>query len=337
MTSDERSTLLKDLGIDPGTMREIEQIPLGGSGVAQGLRAGKSSARDLSESFVELVHARALPFALTQHALEPRVVRVEGAVVRATSGAAESIEGAVLLDARYGRSAGVVVESAEGPMLIDVDAIGIRITYLAPVEDLSALERSEPLPTRLSSAAPALPALLGNRSCEPWLRQRVEALASSSWLVDHVASVGTVVRLWSPTPTEGREILEGRAAAPSAAAGAWIRELLRADRDAVEQLAVQQAITLRAWFDGLADAPDDPTWAEVLRALHERDALESVRSMLWLAGPAHGLTNELALLDDAAAASLSAIAPLETSAPDELLQAVFASEPEAWWGELAAG
>lgn len=337
MTSDERSALLKDLGIDPGTMRELAQIPLGGSGVAQGLRAGKGSARDLSESFVELVLARALPFALTQHALEPSVVRVEGAAVRAMSGAAESIEGAVLLDARHGRCAGVVVESAEGPMLIDVDAIGIRITYLEPVEDRSAQERSEPLPTRLSSAAPGLVALLDDRSCEPWLRRRVEALAGSSWLVDHVASVGTVVRLWTPTPSEGRAILEGRATAPSAVAGAWIRGLLRAERDGVEQLAVQQAISSRAWFDGLADAPNDPTSAEVLRALHERDALESVRSLLWLAGPAHGLANELARLDDAAAVSLSAIASPEALASDELLQAVFASEPEAWWGELAAG
>lgn len=221
-------------------------------------------------------------------------------------------------------------------MLIDIDAVGVRVSYIDQIEDFSALRRSEPLPESLSCATPALVELLGNRSCEAWLRQRVESLALSAWLVDHVASVGTVVRLWSPTPTEGRDILEGRAAAPSMVAGTWIRSLPGAEQSAVEQLAIQQAISLRGWFDSLEDAPEDPTSDEVLRAVHERDALESVMSMLWLVGEARGLANELALLDDSAVTSLSAIARPEKLTRDELLQAVFASEPGAWWGELAA-
>jgi hypothetical protein len=336
MNSNERSDLLRDLGVAPGAMREIVHIPLGGSGVAHGFKAGKSSARELSNSFVVLPHKSALPFELTQHALEPAVVRVEGATIVNASGAAERIDGAVLLDGRHGRCAGVVVESAQGRMLIDIDAVGVRVSYIEQIEDFSALRRWKPLPDRFSCATPALVELIGNRSCEAWLRQRVEALALSAWLVDHVASVGTVVRLWSPTLAEGRDILDGRAAAPSTAAGIWIRSLRSAEQSAVEQLAVQQAISLRAWFDSLEDAPEDPTSDEVLRALHERDALESVMSMLWLVGEARGLANELALLDDAAVTSLSAIPHPEALAQDELLHAVFASEPGAWWGELAA-
>jgi hypothetical protein len=341
MHNDTTAVLLQRLGLSAAGAQELETIPLGAAGVAQGFQAGGARARDLSDSYVELAVDTALPFLLTRHALEPTVVRVEqAAVIRGTSGSAEPDEETVLLDGRQGRRAAVVVDSAEGPMLIAIEEGAVHIRLLASPDEGEALERWQPLTAQLAHPVPSIVALLGERGCEPWLQARVDQLAASTWLVDQVASVGTLLRLWSPTANDAPGAAPAGSAHPSTAIGAWIRALSPDERSLIERLAVQQAAALRRRLDAL-DALDEGAPelapAELLALLHERDALESVVALLWLCGEGRGLGAQLALLDDLALVSLSAL-PLSPALDDDaLLQAVFTGEPDAWWGKLAAG
>ncbi len=122
---------------------------------------------------------------------------------------------------------------------------------------------------------------------------------------------------------------------PAQRAASWMGAL-GASRIALQHLIFERAADLRAAFDALPRREEEPTDEDVLSLAYERDVLESVRVLLSFAGMGlHALARALALTDDVAATTWSAIAPSDRLRNDPLLRAVFACEPESPWGQLA--
>ncbi|MTV64371.1 hypothetical protein, partial [Streptococcus pneumoniae] len=87
-----------------------------------------------------------------------------------------------------------------------------------------------------------------------------------------MAAVGLVARLWCPEDRATREaILDGTAAHPSDAAFRWLRSLGSETRSTLEALAIHRAARLRDAFFALVDASEDPSEADLLALIHERD------------------------------------------------------------------
>jgi hypothetical protein len=158
-------------------------------------------------------------------------------------------------------------------------------------------------------------------------------------MVERAAAVGLVARLWEPEDRATRAaILEGSAEHPSTVAARWVRSL-GDTQSTLSLLAFHRAARLREAFFALVDADEDPSEADLLALLHERDALESVRALLAYAGPpGHGRNfgRELDLTDVAAVTCYSAMPVTPGIEADPLLRAVFLTEPDAWWGGFAA-
>lgn len=187
---------------------------------------------------------------------------------------------------------------------------------------------------RLDAPPPTLAQLLAGRPCAEWLRRRHDELAASPAIVDQAAAVGVVVRLWEPSKTDGAAILAGDAPDPAQCAAAWVARLGASSRDALGHVSKERAAALRGAFQELADRDGDRSGEEVLVVLYERDVLESVRVLLSFVGEGAAVAAALALTDDVAATTWSAIAPSEAFWTDPLLRAVFVAEPESVWGQF---
>jgi len=222
---------------------------------------------------------------------------------------------------------GVLIETAAGKMLISVGPEGVTVSSVGEAEDFSAWDAWQSLPHALSTAQPTLRELVGEVGCEPWLKERYEALAGVGRPFEMVASVGAMARLWympgagmTPEPD------------PSTVGARWVRSLPAREIDAVERFAMERAGELREQLD--AGQESERTTEEVRAILHERDALESVLAMLWLAGDGKRLGRELAATDDTATVVLSELPISEEIERDPLLVAVALAEPDSWWGCL---
>ena len=194
-----------------------------------------------------------------------------------------------------------------------------------------------PVSTDLPIPPPTLATLLGGHPCAEWLRERHDALARSPAMVERVAAVGLVARLWEPEDRAlEAAILDGTVDYPSTVAVWWLRAIDPETRSTLEALAYQRAASLRDAFFAMVDADEDPTEADLLALLYERDALESVRTLLAYVGHGRNLGRELALTDVAAITCYSAMPVTAGIEADPLLRAVFLAEPDAWWGGFAA-
>ncbi|MEZ4299106.1 MAG: hypothetical protein R3B70_29425 [Polyangiaceae bacterium] len=326
-------SLLAQLGIAAEDVKFLGRAPTPSSSVAHGLAGPLPPMRDLSENFkevpIEWEEPVRLPFPLMRHLLEPGVVRVEDAPApRALVGLAEVVKDLVLLDGRAGRESGCAIEVSGELFLVRVGSEGVDVSWWAPPPDWA------PLPDRFEVPPPSLAELLADRACAAWLRERAEALATSPAIVEQAAAVGVVVRLWEPSAAEGAAILAGDAPDPATRAAAWVA-MLSDSRRSLAHLALERAASLREAFDALSSRDDDPRDDEVLALLHERDVLESVRVLLSFAGEGLSVARALALTDDVAATTWSAIAPSAWLRDDPTLRAVFLLEPDSFWGQLA--
>jgi len=324
--------LLEGLGVSPDHVRVLaaaeSEIPRKG----QGLSSEAGPVLALSESFAKVKLTGALPafFAITAHQIEADVFRLEelqGSVKRLAGHAAHDGKD-VRLDARSGRTSGVLVETAEGRMVIVAGLTGVTVSSVDPPEDLSALENWAPLPEQLSIAVPSLNDLVGPCAVEPWLTARFGELRGSERMADRVAAVGLVLRLWTPVGAD-----RSRAIDPGPAVAKWARSIPRRELDATERVAIERAGDLREELDSLPER-DDLTAGEVAALAHERDVLESVLVVLRLADRGRPLRIALAGADDSAITSMSAI-PSEALSDDELLGAAGVADHDAWWGRLA--
>jgi hypothetical protein len=333
MSAAPENPLLAQLGIAAEDLNVVAHVPAPKGSVARGLAGPLPSPRDLSDTFAEMrVEAGVAdrwPFLLTRHTGEPGVVRIEdGPEPARLAGAASFFEGAVLLDGRPGQESACVLEVEGALFVVQVgpDGVTVREGRRAPAW--------VPSPDRLEVPAPSLDDLLAGRACADWLRRRSEQLAASPSIVEQAASVGVVVRLWEPAPADRDAILAGKAMDPAQRAASWMGAL-GASRIALQHLIFERAADLRAAFDALPRREEEPTDEEVLSLAHERDVLESARVLLSFVGMGLPPARALALTDDVAATTWSAIAPSDRLRNDPLLRAVFACEPESLWGQLA--
>jgi hypothetical protein len=159
-------------------------------------------------------------------------------------------------------------------------------------------------------------------------------------MVERAAAVGLVARMWCPEDRATRDaVLAGEAEHPAEVATRWVRSLDSETRSVLYGLTIQRAARMRDAFFALVDAGEDPSEADLLALLYERDALESVRALFAYAGPpGHGrsLARELDMADVAAVTCYSAMPVTPGIEADPLLRAVFLAEPDAWWGGFAA-
>lgn len=334
MTAALGKSLLDKLGIAAEDVEVVARAPAPKSAVAHGLAGPLPTVRDLSETFSDLFDPEVaknldLPFLLTKHSVNAGVVRVEEAPAPLElAGHVEVVEDCVLLDGRGERQAACAIEAAGDLFLIEVGPQGVAVSrHRIPTT-------WTPLPDRFEVPPPAVTALLAGRACEPWLRERAEALAATPTLVDRAAAVGVLVRLWEPLPDDREAIFAGEAVDPSVPATAWIRAL-GDSRAALVHLSIQRAATLREAFDTLPGLDVDPSDGDVIELLLERDVLESVRVILSFAGEGLSLARALVLTDEIAATAWSAIAPSDRLRNEPLLRAVFRCEPDAFWGRVA--
>jgi hypothetical protein len=334
MTNKLPEELLIELGVAGRPTRVIATSALEAEKVGHGLAGGAVSALELSDHFVRTgIPPGSLPFDVTRHQFEPAVLRVEGLVgrVQMTAGNVAHRADDVLLDLRAGKSAGVLVDTAEGQMLIHAGPGGVTVSVVGDEGTFGAWEAWQSLPDTLSVVAPSLAELTGGHFCEPWLQARYQALSSVQHPVAQLAAPGVVVRLWMPRPAE-----RASAPDPSSVVAKWVRALPLRELEATERLAVERAGVLRQELDGL---PDDGELSsqDVIRLAYERDVLECMVTVLWLAGRGRELGSEANATDDAAVTSLSNLPISEELEADPLLRAVSISEPDAWWGHLASG
>ena len=329
--------LLAELGLAAEHTRVIASVELEPGKVGQGLAGATRSPLDLSDHFVNAAlrgvdSPTQLPFTVTKHQVESAVFRVEELPrpVLKTAGATVCRDDDVMLDARAGKYSAVLVETAEGRMIIHAGPAGVTVSVVGAEGDFDAWEKWESLPDHLSTALPSLSDLTGRCSCEPWLEARYVALASAASLVDHIAAVGVMVRLWMP-------LAKDRALADPASVvvAPWARKLAARELDAIERAAVERAGALRQQLDELA-TEDDLSPAAVRAFAYDRDALECHLNVLWLAGRGRQLGPELSATDDSAVTSLSALPASRELMNDPLLRAVHVSEPDEWWGHLCS-
>ncbi len=198
-------------------------------------------------------------------------------------------------------------------------------------------EHWSPVSTSLPVPPPTLANLLGGHPCAEWLRERHDALARSPAMVERAAAVGLVARLWEPEDRATRAaVLEGTVEHPAEVAVKWLRSLDPETRSVLYGLTIQRAARMRDAFFALVDANEDPSEADLLALLHERDALECVRALFACDGKGTSLARELDMADFAAVTCYSAMPVTPGIEADPLLRAVFLAEPDAWWGGFAA-
>lgn len=312
MTS-ERATMLASLGVDPANVREIARAPAVDAGVSHGY-AGSSAPEKLSPHF-ELVQwpgHTTMP-QVARHQLEPSVVRIEVAVSQIAGNA--SRHGAeTYLDARGGKRAMALLETAEGPVVVENGPDGVALFAMPSGEGaLSQWDDWTSLPVELSSAPP-LPDVSG------WLGEHLKALAASTSIVDQTAAAGAIARFHVV-----RTAIESIAS--------WARALQQREREAVERLAIERGGRLH---DELSELEDEVADDVVLRLAMERDILDSAQSVLWLAAAGQRLARELRAVDDIAVTKLSCFGPSASLDENEHLAAVSAIDPDAWWGRLGS-
>lgn len=184
--------------------------------------------------------------------------------------------------------------------------------------------------------------LLGQWSCEAWLQVTFERLESSPSVLDRVAAMGLIGRLWSPAaPEMTRESLKSIVAGghdPPLAVEQWAKQLDAETVADLEHLSVARADSLMLQYDNLENMVAETGLhdAELLRQLiHARDDLESLFHVLNAAGGGESLGRLLQALDREAVTHLTLLSCLDGLGDDDRIRSVSWQELESWWGNLA--
>lgn len=190
-----------------------------------------------------------------------------------------------------------------------------------------------PVSTDLPILPTTLSELLGGKPCADWLRARHDALARSPAMVDRVAAVGVVARLWCPEDKATRAaVLAGSVEHPSNVAVEWLASLSADTRRTLHLFAFHRAANLRSALHEILTHGATAAPSDVLALLHERDALESVCA-LFPAAQRRSLALELRATDILVCSGPGFALPTATKfVNDPLLRAVFLTDPDAWWG-----
>ncbi len=212
---------------------------------------------------------------------------------------------------------------------------GRRVVCLVEGDRLLVREVAPAVALEPLAAIPVPEGWLG-MSSDAWVNEQVaERLAvGDSWSVGVAA--GMQARLVQPArPVAPGGVLEASITRPRA----WARALPAAEASTLERLALAEVDRLNGLLDELAALPADADpsaeWrSDWLRACESRDDLEGMRLLLFEAGRAEALSQQLALVDRAGS-SLRMRAPLASVPPGERLRRARLMDPDAWWGWLA--
>jgi len=265
-----------------------------------------------------------------------RLQHVPGAVLPLLGAVSQACEGDTLvtsLDSRTGPAAVEIVTEVGQDLVVVAEAGRERLFEIR--REVPALPDWGPLaPRDWSHLVVDIDALLDGASCTPWLRHLAGEMAGSPWVLDRVAAAGLLARLWRPVDRAERDetlrsLVAGTTDTPTGRARRWARDLGPADVGEIARVALGDAGRQR-------DFPGDPPGQEgLLAALHQRDDLECIAWVLAEAGQGRDLVASLGDLDLELQRHLAAVAPGPGVATDERLLEVAATEPGAWWGEMA--
>lgn len=190
---------------------------------------------------------------------------------------------------------------------------------------------------------PGIGELLKGEPCADWLENEAGLLECSPSIVDRLAALGMLVRLWSPPPGGRaaeivRGILENRTPTLSARVRGALADIAPVFLREVEHLAVLETDVLGDRLEALHDAVavEDAQAPSLLNSLVlRRDDLESVAVVLRLGEAGEQLGDALDGLDRRARHSLYAFSLLPAPADSDRLRTVAWKEPLAWWASLA--
>lgn len=237
---------------------------------------------------------------------------------------------------------GTPSERRDGLVFVRVPSV-VRLPGEALLLDRRLITRVE-LPSALAGLdLPATSAmtdeLLGDWSCPPELLAGVRELAASAAVLDRVASIGLLARLWEPegAPGIGFEAVLAGQETPTDRARAWANGLgPRALEDLVAQVR-DEAAALAKRLDSLQAAiAKDPDGAVPMASafVAARDRVESLAFLARSAGAGASVNRSLEELDREAVARGSMFALLPPLPRLGHLHGVRWQEPTHWWGQL---
>lgn len=174
-------------------------------------------------------------------------------------------------------------------------------------------------------SVPTWDEIMGGLSHADWMREAVDGLQTSPSPLDHLASLGMIVRLWMPTERAERDgILSRRMEDPNARIMAFLETIDAETLDGLDSLftAHLSCMISDAQRD---DLREDPVQMRML--MYERDAAESILSMHEHLGRGRGNRDLLDLIDQRMRQGIEVEA-------DDWLAAVYANEPYSWWGRI---
>lgn len=206
--------------------------------------------------------------------------------------------------------------------------------------------------------APSPLSLTDGLAVAPWLASFATHLVEENTLLAKVASVGIVLRLWSPCSAEDRRVAIARTKQKTGlvhSVRAWATGLGDVIPVVVDT-ALHEANALEdemASFEHLPDDSLEHLGQQFRVVVDARDNLESVCAVLETVGQSTALRRTLQRVDRLAASLSSTLRDPEfvsgyvagrTLEPDEpsldvqnaRLEAVLAHEPDAWWGETSS-
>lgn len=210
------------------------------------------------------------------------------------------------------------------------------------VYELRSPLRAFTLPPASNAPVPLaeLDAWLDDEPIEPWLREGVVGRLDEPDVFDVSVAAGMVLRLHLPATREARAALAAKvlSGAPDAVSRvrAWVRGVVPTTWEEAEDAAVHVASDLQDRFACLEETLGTELDDGVLTGLvRERDALESARAVLRVAGRGERLEAALAALDREACLHFACFEGWRGMSSSPWLDAVAWREPEAWWGRLA--
>lgn len=184
----------------------------------------------------------------------------------------------------------------------------------------------------LAATPPPLASWLEGASPQAWLSAQTTALAASPWALDHLCAVGMLERFWVPTDKATRRaVILGTITPPAQRARVWLVGRAPEALEAAQRAARREALALIEALDAEVASP-----AQTLHLALRRDDLESVHGALRITERGGALRETLDALDALGRARWSALPADESVRGDPRLRCVAWSEPDAWWGRLAA-
>ncbi|MDY0063411.1 MAG: hypothetical protein RBU45_26645 [Myxococcota bacterium] len=336
---------------------EVLLAPLGDIGWGQSIapvRGGDQHAELLDELQAD-PELRALPAApsspvgwqaewgeLRRHPWGPVLLYLDRAVVLGTRGRCRA-DGETLILGGEGEGSRVFLQTELRELALFVTSDRIRLLEILrpPSVEAELLARWQPeAPPVLEIPAPT--ELLAGCCAQPWLTAEATRLAGSPSLVDRFAAVGLLARLFVPNVDPEERVAELAAALdrggslPLVRSREYVQALPAPLLRELEASALERVLALEQELERLPEvvAGQAETAGSLgRRLLLARDDLESVATLLRLAGAGELLTEELVALDREAEALVDLFDELGPAFGDEpRLQELAWQQPEAWWG-----